>query len=56
MNMEHSLGLMDLLVFGAVVFTILLTLAWSVSPALREWMERPKYKFQENLDSSEKRP
>lgn len=49
MNMEHSLGLMDLLVFGAVAFAALFTVAWALSPKLREWIEQPKYRFQENL-------
>jgi hypothetical protein len=54
MNMEHSLGIMDVLVFGAVAFSGLFTIAWSLSPKLREWIERPKYQFQDNLERQEK--
>jgi len=49
MNMPHSLGAMDVLVFGACAFAALFTVAWSVSPKLREWIERPKYRFQESV-------
>jgi hypothetical protein len=54
MNMDHSLGLMDLLVFGAVAFSAIFTVAWALSPKLREWIEQPKYRFQDNLNKEEK--
>jgi hypothetical protein len=59
MNMDHSLGLMDLLVFGAVAFSAIFTVAWALSPKLREWIEQPKLRlqeklrFQDNLDKEE---
>jgi hypothetical protein len=49
MNMQPSFGLFDLLVFGAVAFAVLFTIAWALSPKLREWIEQPKFRFQENL-------
>ena len=49
MNMAHSFGLMDVVVFVALGFSAAFTVAWALSPALREWIERPKYRFQESL-------
>ena len=51
MNMNGSMGTMDVVVFLALGFAVVLVVAWSVSPALRAWIERPKYRFQENLRS-----
>jgi hypothetical protein len=51
MNMNGSLGAMDVIVLLALAFAIVLTVAWSVSPNLRAWIERPKYRFQKNLRS-----
>jgi len=42
---------MDVIVFLALGFAIVFVVAWSVSPALRAWIERPKYRFQKNLRS-----
>ena len=44
---------MDLIVFLALAFAIVFAAAWSMSPALRAWIERPKYRFQQNLRSYE---
>ena len=49
MNMQPSIGLFDFLVFGAVAFAVLFTIAWALSPKLREWIEQPKFGFQEKL-------
>jgi hypothetical protein len=35
----------DLIVLGAVLFTVAFIAAWAVSPALRAWIERPKHRF-----------
>jgi hypothetical protein len=36
---------MDLIVLVAVVFALVFLAAWASSPALRAWIERPKYRF-----------
>jgi len=36
---------MDLIVLIAVAFAVLFLTAWACSPNLREWIERPKYRF-----------
>lgn len=54
MNMtEPRTGLsgMDVIVGLAVLFTVLFVLAWIVSPRLRAWVERPKYRFQAHVRS-----
>ena len=53
MNMNGGTGAMDLIVFLALAFALVFALAWSISPALRAWIERPKYRFQKNLRSYE---
>ena len=35
----------DLIVWASVAFAIVFVVAWAVSPALRAWIERPKYRF-----------
>ena len=54
MNMQPSIGLLDFLVFGAVVFAVIFTVAWTLSPKLRKWIEQPKYLFQDNLNKEDK--
>lgn len=39
----------DLIVYSAGALTLAFVLAWAVSPALRAWIERPKYQFLENV-------
>lgn len=39
----------DLIVYVACAFTGAFVVAWAVSPALRAWIERPKYQFLENV-------
>ena len=53
MNMNASMDAMDLIVFLALGFAVVFLIAWSVSPALRAWIERPKYRFQNNLRTYE---
>jgi hypothetical protein len=42
---------MDLIVGLAVLFAVVFFAAWLVSPRLRAWVERPKYRFQANVRS-----
>ena len=37
--------MMDLIVVTALAFALLFLGAWAVSPGLRAWIERPKYRF-----------
>jgi hypothetical protein len=46
---------MDLIVFIAVAFAVLFLGAWVCSPALRTWIERPKYRFLSDVDSYDQR-
>lgn len=39
----------DVIVVSAVVFGAALSAAWLMRPGLRAWIERPKYRFQENV-------
>jgi hypothetical protein len=39
----------DSIVISAIVFGAAFFLAWLVRPDLRVWIERPKYRFQANL-------
>ena len=45
---------LDLVVFAAIAFSVIFALAWAVSPGLRQWIEKPKYQFQKNVESYEK--
>ena len=53
MNMHQSINTTDIVVFFAFALALAFVLAWCVSPALRNWIERPKYRFQKNLQSFE---
>ena len=35
----------SIIVIGSVVFGVAFVVAWCWSPALRRWVERPKYSF-----------
>ena len=37
----------DLIVLASAALTLAFVVAWLVSPALRAWIERPKYRFQD---------
>ena len=54
MNMNEPLSAMDAIVFVAFAFVAIFTVAWGLSPRMREWIERPKYRFQENVRSYER--
>jgi hypothetical protein len=51
MNMPHSFDAMDLIVLAVSLFTAVMFIAWLVSPALRTWIERPKYRFLASVES-----
>ena len=41
----------DIIVLAAIVFAVAFFIAWLVRPDLRAWIERPKYRFQANVQS-----
>lgn len=47
---------MDLIVFIAVGFAILFSVAWACSPKLRVWIERPKYRFLAEVQEYDRNP
>jgi hypothetical protein len=47
--MSMSFSLMDVIVLLAMLFGAAFFAAWLVSPKLRKWIERPKYRFQANV-------
>ena len=40
---------MDFIVGLALLFTLVFLAAWLISPRLRAWVERPKYRFQADV-------
>jgi hypothetical protein len=54
MNMPQSFGAMDVIVLAVLVFTVVFVIAWLVSPALRAWIERPKYRFMRNVEAHDR--
>jgi len=48
-NMSPHLSAMDFVVGLAVLFAVVFLAAWIISPRLRAWVERPKYRFQANV-------
>ena len=53
--MSEPITAMDAIVLVAAGFAVLFLAAWCVSPALRAWIERPKYRFQKNVQSYDER-
>lgn len=58
MNMKDAamgpmtqLTAMDVIVGLAVLFAVVFLAAWLLSPRLRVWVERPKYRFQADVRS-----
>ena len=39
----------DLIVGSSLLLALMFTLGWALSPGLRAWIERPKYRFQDAL-------
>lgn len=54
MNMTHSMTGMDAIVLAVLVFTIGFLAAWALSPNLRTWIERPKYRFLADVEGYDK--
>jgi hypothetical protein len=44
----------DLIVGSSIVFGIAFLAVWLASPSLRAWIERPKYRFQKNVQTYDK--
>jgi len=49
--MTQTMTMMDAIVLLAVAFAVVFLAAWLVSPGLRTWIERPKYRFLADLQS-----
>lgn len=41
----------NIIVFAAIGFAAVFFIAWLIRPDLRAWIERPKYRFQANVQS-----
>jgi len=41
----------DAIVFSSIVFIGVFFIAWLLRPELRAWIEKPKYRFQANVQS-----
>jgi hypothetical protein len=50
-----TMSLMDLIVLLAGIFAVVFLVAWIVSPRLRVWIERPKYRFLADVQSYDQR-
>jgi hypothetical protein len=46
---------MDVIVGLAVLFAVMFLAAWLMSPRLRTWVERPKYRFQADVRAADVR-
>lgn len=47
--------IIDVIVFSSLLFAIVFFVAWLRTPRLRSWIERPKYRFQANVQSYDKK-
>jgi hypothetical protein len=43
--------MIDIIVFSSIAFVLLFSIAWIIRPELRAWIEKPKYRFQANVQS-----
>jgi hypothetical protein len=43
----------NLIVFSALAFAAVFFVAWLLNPRLRAWLERPKHRFQANVQDYE---
>ena len=43
----------NFIVFSALAFAAIFFLAWLLSPRLRMWLEKPKYRFQANVQDAD---
>ena len=46
--------IIGVIVFSSIFFAVLFSAAWVAVPSLRDWIERPKYRFQANVQSYDK--
>jgi hypothetical protein len=54
--MAMGLTAMDVIVLIAVGFAVLFVAAWACSRNLREWIERPKYRFLADVERYDRNP
>ena len=52
--MSHDLSGMDFIVFTVLLFVVVFVAAWLISPSLRTWIERPKYRFLADVTSHDR--
>jgi hypothetical protein len=45
MDMSGGISAMDVIVLIVILFSCVFSAAWAISPNLRTWIERPKYRF-----------
>lgn len=45
----------DIIVWSVAALTLAFVAAWAVSPALRDWIERPKYRFLDDVACHDRR-
>jgi len=43
--------IVNLIVLASILFALVFFVCWLVRPDLRAWIERPKYRFQSNVQS-----
>ena len=55
MPMTMTVSLMDAIVLLAGIFALVFLVAWIISPRLRVWIERPKYRFLADVQSYDQR-
>jgi len=46
--------IIDVIVYSSIAFAVVFLAVWLVVPDLRAWVERPKYRFQANVQSYDK--
>ena len=46
--------IVDLIVFSSAAFAALFFVLWLVRPEVRAWLEKPKYRFQSNVQAYDK--
>jgi len=46
--------IVDVIVLSSIAFAVIFLAFWLKLPELRAWIERPKYRFQSNVQSYDK--
>jgi hypothetical protein len=54
MPMTMTVSLMDIIVLLAGAFAVAFLIAWLISPRMRVWIERPKYRFLADVQEYDK--